>query len=188
MEYSEFLKQVKKVSSSRTFKITNSFSIKGAYKWYRHHRPKKSKYVLLEGQFYAIIRTINDMLADALVRGEEVKFPARMGLLEIRKYHIEPYINKDGEFVYKAPIDWGKTLRFWYENPEAYKNKITIKVEKHDNYKIEYNKSKACFKKKSYYMFQPNRALRIKVHQAAKEGKLDAFEYKYRPDGSRKIR
>lgn len=37
-------------------------------------------------------------------------------------------------------------------------------------------------------MFQPNRALRIKVHQAAKEGKLDAFEYKYRPDGSRKIR
>ena len=56
------------------------------------------------------------------------------------------------------------------------------------NYKIEYNKSKACFKKKSYYMFQPNRALRIKVHQAAKDGQLDAFEYNYWKDGSRKVR
>lgn len=185
MEYSEFLKQVKKVNGKRTPKITNSFSIKGAYKWYNQHRPKGPKYRLTDGQFYAIVRQINNMLAEALVRGEEVKFPARMGLLEIRRYHIEPYLNEKGELIYKAPVDWGATLKFWYESPEAYKNKITIKVEKHDNYKIEYNKSKACFKKKSYYMFQPNRSLRMRVHQAAKDGLLDAFEYNYWRNGSR---
>ena len=139
MEYSEFLKTVKKVSSKRKAKITNSISIKLAYKWYRQHRPKGHKYVLSDCQFYAIIRQINNKLADALVRGEEVKFPARMGLLEIRKYYIEPYLNDKDELVYKAPVDWGATLKFWYESPEAYENKIVIKVEKHDNYKIEYN-------------------------------------------------
>lgn len=188
MEYTEFLKQVKKVNNKRTFKITNSFSIRGAFKWYRHHRPQKSKYVLKESQFYAIIRTINDKLADALIEGKEVKFPNRMGILEIRKYYMEPYLNDKGELVYKAPVHWGETLKFWYENPEAYKNRIVIKVSKHDNYKIEYNKSKACFKKKSFFMFQPNRTLRIKVHKAAEEGKLDAFEYNYWRNGSREIR
>lgn len=32
MEYSEFIKQIKKVNGPREFKITNSFSIRGAYR------------------------------------------------------------------------------------------------------------------------------------------------------------
>lgn len=32
------------------------------------------------------------MLAEALIEGKEVKFPNRMGRLEIRKYYIEPYL------------------------------------------------------------------------------------------------
>lgn len=61
------------------------------------------------------------MLAEALIEGKEVKFPNRMGRLEIRKYYIEPYLNDKEELVYKAPVHWGETLKFWYENPEAYK-------------------------------------------------------------------
>lgn len=34
-------------------------------------------------------------------------------------------------------------------------------------------------------MFQPNRSLRMKVHKAAEEGKLDAFKYNKYNDGSR---
>ena len=185
MEYSEFIKQIKKVNGPREFKITNSFSIRGAYRWYCHHRPRKSKFVLEEGLFYKLIRAINNKLAEALIRGEEVKFPARMGQLEIRRYKIEPYINSEGKLIYKAPVNWNATLRFWYESPEARENKIVIKVEKRDNFKIEYNKSKAVFRKKTYFMFQPNRSLRMKVHKAAEEGKLDAFKYNKYNDGSR---
>lgn len=187
MEYSEFLKEIKKVNEPREFKITNSIKLRNAYKWYCHNRPQKSKFVLEEGSFYKIIRGINNKLAEALVRGEEVKFPARMGKLEIRRYKIEPYLNKEGKLIYKAPVNWAATLKFWYESPEARENKIVIKVEKRDNFKIEYNKSKAVFKKKSFFMFQPNRSLRMKVHDAAEEGLLDAFEYNTWRNGGRTL-
>jgi hypothetical protein len=188
MEYSEFLKEIKKVKGSRTFKVTNSFSIKKAYAWYRQHRPQGKKYVLNDCQFYAIVRKINDKLAEALVRGDEIKFPSRMGLLEIRKYYVEPKLDENGKLIYKAPVNWGATLKFWYECPEAREKKITIKVEKHDNYKIEYVKTKAVFKHRSYFLFQPNRALRQRVSKAASEGKLDAFEYNNYKNGSRTLR
>lgn len=177
MTYTEFINEVKKVNEPRIFKIKNSYSIRGAYRWYCKNRPKKHKFVLEEGKFYKIIRAINNKLAEALIKGEEVKFPSRMGGLEIRRYKIEPYINEEGKLIYKAPVNWDATLKFWYESPEARENRIVIKVEKRDNFKIEYIKSKAVFKKKSFFSFQPNRSLRMRVHDAAEKGELDAFEY-----------
>lgn len=52
-----------------------------------------------------------------------------MGRIELRKYDVR--INLDGEKVKtNLPIDWDKTLKLWYEDEEAYKEKHLLKWRK----------------------------------------------------------
>lgn len=178
MKYSEFIKDLKKVSSNRVHKIVNSYGVYDAYKFYRKHKPKHKKFVLTESQYFAIIRETNNMLADFLANGEDINLPERMGRIELRKYNLEPKISEDGRLVYKAPIDWDSTLKLWYDDEEAKANKTLIKIESKENYRVIYNKSKALYTNKSFYMLHINRELKKKIFQAASSGTIDAFTFK----------
>ena len=71
---------------NRNIIVTNSWGVYDAYKlirkngWYNIGRPLKEK------EFYAIVRGVNKLLAENIINGETVKFPEKMGLLELRKW------------------------------------------------------------------------------------------------------
>ena len=92
----------------------------------------------------------------------------------VRKYNAKIVI--DGKKIRtNLPIDWDRTLKLWYEDKESYKNKTLIKVEEKEIYKIYYNRNIADFTNKTFYRFDINRALKRKLKQNIKDGKIDAF-------------
>ena len=174
MTYEEFKFNVQHLNSLRIHKVKNSYGVYDGFKYYRKNRPKEHKYVLTESQYFSIIRRVNELLGEALINGEDVTLPYRLGRLEIRKY--EARITTDGKKVRtNLPIDWDRTLKLWYEDKESYKNRTLIKVEEKEIYKVYYNRNVAEFKNKSFYQFDINRKLKRRLKQNIKEGKLDAF-------------
>jgi hypothetical protein len=173
-EVNTYIKLIKKVSQSRNHKIKNSYGIYDGYKYYRKIKPKESKYILSESQYFAITRLINSMLRDSLSLGDDVYFPCLMGKLEIRKNEKKVTI-KDGKVKTNTPVDWNRTLKLWYQDEESYKNKKLIKTENKEIFKVYYNRSIAKYNNKSFYEFKINRELKNKITNNIKEGKLDAF-------------
>ena len=174
MTYEEFKFNVQHLNSLRIHKVKNSYGVYDGFKYYRKNRPKEHKYVLTESQYFSIIRRVNELLGEALINGEDVTLPYRLGRLEIRKY--EARITTDGKKIKtNLPIDWDRTLKLWYEDKESYKNKTLIKVEEKEIYKIYYNRNVAEFTNKAFYQFDVNRELKRRLKQNIKEGKLDAF-------------
>ena len=72
-----------------------------------------------EGEFYKIIRRVNQYLAEELSNGHEIHLPHRLGILELRKRPTRIEI-VDNKLVTTLPIDWDATLKLWYEDEQAY--------------------------------------------------------------------
>ncbi len=169
-DYSEFIKRIKKVTSPRKHKITNSLGVKDAYNHYRKNRPREKKFVVHESDYFKIIRRLNQGVSDQLLKGQEIKLPYRVGSLYVEMFQIAPKINEEDKLVFRAPIDWDSTLKLWYESPEDKKNKTLVKTESRKIYKIVYSKRNANYTNSSLVMFSPNRTLKAKVRDEVKEG------------------
>lgn len=174
MTYEEFKKEIQGLEDKRVHRVTGSVGVYQAYKYIRKNKWFDIGRPLTEHEFYKIIRSINIKLAGLLSLGHDIKFPNKMGTLEVRK--INTYVNiKDNKLHTNLPIDWDRTLKLWYEDEEAFKNKTLIKVEEKEIFKIFYNKYKANYNNKSYYQFHANRELKRVLKSNIKEGKIDAF-------------
>lgn len=177
MTYEEFKSKVQNLNGSRKHKVTNSIGIYSAYKWIRKNKWLNIGRPLTEHEFYSIIRKVNDYLADSFLHGNDIKLPHRMGRIELRKYDVR--MSFDGEKVKtNLPIDWDRTLKLWYEDEEAYKNKTLIKVEEKEIFKVYYNKQLANYQNMTFYSFNINRDLKRRLKYNIKNGKLDAFIFK----------
>ena len=170
----EFRRKVLKVDHSRNHKVKNSIGVYDIYKhirknkWYDIGRP------ITEHQFYTIIREVNNVLADNLLKGNDIVFPNKMGRLEIRKF--EPIIRfEDNKLTVRLPIDWDRTLKLWLEDEEAYKERTLVKMEEKEIFKVCYNKTRADFPNKGFYQLQINRDLKIALKKKIKLGNFDAF-------------
>lgn len=174
MTYEEFKRNVQKINSTRIHKVTNSVGVYSAYKWIRKNKWLNINKALTEHEFYSIIRSINNYLAEELIRGNEIKFPHRMGILEIRKYKAKiEYSN--GVIKNNLPIDWDSTLKLWYEDEESFKNKVLIKLRERGIFKVLYNKSRANYINQSFYEFKINRDLKQRLKRKIKNNDIDAF-------------
>lgn len=174
MELIDFINNVKKVNSSRKHKINNSYGVYDYYKYYRKNKPKENKYVLTESQYFSIIRTINKLIAERLILGEDIKLPCKMGNLELRKYNTK--IQFDGKKIKdNLPIDWDKTLKLWYEDKESYESKTLVKAEEKEIFRFYYNKIKANYNNQVFYQFLINRDIKKRVKNKIKQGEIDAF-------------
>lgn len=178
--YDLFLKKVKNVNNTRKHKVKKSYGTYDAFKYYRKIRPKYKKYVLKDVEYFNIIRTINNKIRDCLSLGKEVKLPCYMGILTICKEDRGVSIDSKGKVHNNYPVDWQKTLKLWYDDPEAYNNKILVKNPVKELYNLIYRKSKAKFKNQLYYSFAFNRALKIKLKQNINEGLVEAFKIQYK--------
>jgi len=175
----EFLAQVKKVKGNRVHKVTRSWGVYDAFKWYRKHKPDDKKYVLADVQYLHIIRTVNTLLREELLKSEDIVFPARMGKLEVRRREVS-YKKENGKIKTNLPIDWNATLKLWYEDEECKENKLLVRANLSKIFRIYYNKSKALYNNKTFYQFTPNRELKILLNRAIKSNhKFDAFSVKY---------
>lgn len=171
----DFRKEVLKVNESRVHEVRNSLGIYDSYKWIRKNKWLDIGRPLTEHEFYTIIRQINNLFADNIIEGNDIHLPHRMGDIELRKY--ENIIEfRNGVLVDSLPIDWDRTLKLWYEDEEAYKNKTLIKMEEKETFRVFYNKRTANYENKSFMQFEANRNLKLRLKQKIKNKTIDAFK------------
>ena len=170
----EFRRKVLKVDHSRNHKVKNSMGVYDIYKHIRKNKWYNIGQPITEHQFYTIIRQVNNVLADNLLKGNDIVFPNKMGRLEVRKF--EPIIRfDDNKLTVRLPIDWDRTLKLWLEDEEAYKERTLVKMEEKEIFKVCYNKTRADFQNKGFYQLQINRDLKIALKKKIKLGNFDAF-------------
>lgn len=174
MDYQQFRKEIQKVNDTRVHKVTGSIGVYQAYKYIRKNKWYDIGRPLKEGEFYRIIRKVNQCLAEELSKGHEIHLPHKLGILELRKRPTRIAI-VDNKLVTNLPIDWNATLKLWYEDEESYINKTLVRVENEAVFKVYYNKNNANYNNKSFYTFKPNRELQRSISRHAKQGNLDAF-------------
>lgn len=172
----EFRKKVLKVNKPRLHKVRNSNGIYDAYKWIRKNKWLNIGRPLTEHEFYTIIRQVNNELAYSLIRGDDINLPNRMGRLELRKYDAKIKVDSNNKVITNLPIDWDRTLKLWSEDEEAYKERILIKMEEKEIFKVFYNKKSANYENKSFMQFDVNRDIKRSLTQQIKNRAIDAFK------------
>jgi hypothetical protein len=176
MDYNNFRKAVLKIDKIRKHAISGSLGVYDAYKYIRKNKWFDIGKSLSEHEFYTIIRQINSLLAEEFIKGNDIELPHKLGRLELRKF--EKRISfRDGKVYTNLPIDWDRTLKLWADDNDAYKEKVLVRMEEDEIFKVVYNKSKANYNNKSFYEFNVNRDLKKRLKQRIKEGLLDAFTY-----------
>lgn len=171
----EFRKKILKVNGPRQHKISNSIGVYDIYKYIRKNKWFNIGKPVSEHDFYSIIRTVNNTLADLLSKGHDVLLPCNMGRLEIRKYDARIALQGD-KVITNLPIDWDRTLKLWSEDEDAYQNRTLIKREEKEIFKVYYNRGKANYTNKSFFAFDVNRELKKKLKKNIKERRIDAYK------------
>lgn len=174
-DYQEFKSAIQGLQDTRVHKITNSLGSYDAYKYIRKNKWFDIGRPLTEKEFYKIIRRINELLAEELLKGNDVNFPNRMGRLELRKRNSLPVIDKNGNLKVSYAIDWDSTLKLWYEDKDAYNRKTLIKLPERNIFRVKYTKDSANYNNKSFMDFQINRDIKLRLKQKIKNNEIDAF-------------
>ena len=174
MDYQEFRLRVTRGNGTRTHKATNSYGTKQAWRWLRKNKWLDLGQPITERQFGLIIKAIHKALKDQLLSCQDIDFPNRMGKIELRKFATKVEF-KDGKLVTNLPVDFDKTIRLWYEDEEAHKNKTVVRFEAREGFKIRYDKSMANYNNKIFYEFLPNKELKRELSIKIKNGEIDAF-------------
>ena len=174
--FEEFRKEILKVSKPRKSYITGSLGVKQGYKYYQKTHPKGHKYVLCEGDYYKIIRGINELLIEELYKANTIKFPYRMGLLELREYTPKVQF-KNGKIQNTYYLDWDATLKLWYEDESSRNNKTVVRKRGSSIYRLIYIKgSKAKYANKKFFEFRPCRSLRQKIKEEINNNNVNAYK------------
>ena len=171
----EFRRKILNVDRPRKHKINNSLGVYDCYKTIRKNKWLGIGKPISEHDFYSIIRTVNNYLADLLSKGHDINLPCQMGRLEIRKYDANITL-QEGKIVTNLPIDWDRTLKLWSEDEEAYQKRTLIKMEEKEVFKVYYNRGKANYTNKSFFAFDVNRELKKKLKKNIKDGRIDAYK------------
>lgn len=174
MDLKEFSVELRKVRTKKKAKVNGSWGVYDAYKtirknaWYDIGRPLK------EHEFYKIIREVNNLLAAEIAKGREVIFPCRMGKLELRKIQSGVSI-VDGKLKNTYPINWKDTLKLWFEDEEARKDKTLLRNETDFVFHVKYSKRNANYENQCFYEFTLNRFIKKALKENINKGKIDTL-------------
>ena len=174
MEYNGFTEEICRKKGDKKFKVKGSWGIYDVYKhirknkWYDIGRPLK------EHEFYSIVRQVNDLFAKEIADGNTVVFPSKMGKLELRKFERGVGI-VDGKLKITYPVNWSETLKLWYEDAEARRNKTLLRRESKWVYHVRYNKYDATYENKGFYEFTLNRFIKHALKENIVKGKTDTL-------------
>lgn len=174
-DFIEFKNKVIKLGHKTKYAVRQSFGVYDCYKWIRKHNWLSIGKPVSEKDYYAIIRGVNDYLAERLKEGKTVVFPYNMGKLELRKFEPNAYKKKNGSIKITHPVCWIDTLKLWYEDEEAYLNKTLVRSKAKTIYFIKYNKFGVDYENKVFYVFNLNRFIKRAIIKNANEGKLETL-------------
>lgn len=170
----EFKRRVRKITGHRVHKIRNSYGVYDGYKFYRKTKPKQRDYILTESQYFSIIRQVNKLLAEEILKGNAIKLPERMGEIELRKYNSFIKLDDQGKVKTNLPVDWESTMELWYNDRQSYNDKTLVRIEEPEIFKIIYNKELANYNNKVFYDFTFTKELRTRIKREIKSRKVDA--------------
>ena len=166
----EFREKIMRFSGTTVHKITNSWGVYDAFKFYRKNKLKDKKYILTESQYFAIIRKMNSLYREALLQDKDIIFPACMGGLYSYVRQRGAYLNKEGKIIITRPIDWKETYKLWYNDEEAFANKTVIRKEIDKACGVTYSRYKAYYTNMSFYKFQVHQDIITQLNKNVREG------------------
>ena len=97
-----------------------------------------------------------------------------MGELELRKYERGVSL-VNGRLKVTYPIDWEETIRLWFADEEAKKNKTLLRREEKYVYHVRYCKHDANYENKSFYQFALNRFIKLALKDNIKNNQVDTL-------------
>lgn len=175
MTFEEFRRETLKVDQSRQHKISNSIGVYDIYKFIRKNKWMKIGQRISEHDFYTIIRNINKYYANQLCQGNDIRLPYRMGTLELRKRNATTRM-QDNKLIITKPIDWQETLKLWHEDPECKEDKILVRQQHPEVFRVKYNKRNAVYNNKAFFNFRPTRDIKVRLKEQIINNNIDAFK------------
>lgn len=142
----------------------------------------QSKYYLTKTQYTNILGTINKKLMDRIIHEPlDCTLTAGLGTICIRKHKPACFIDDEGNFINKQPVNWQLTRALWREDPEA---KAAVKFIRFTNLhsnqwvgRFKWLKSKYQLVNKMAYKFKPCRTATIELSKVFKneDSEVDYF-------------
>lgn len=166
MKYEEFRDLIQKKSGPRVHRATGSFGILQAYNLIKEQIKVDYK------TFSYIIKSLNQHYISLLVdKGQDIKIPHGLGKITLAKYNVKPY--KDGKLDPLSRVDWPATLKWWYEDEQARKEKKLLRRNVKNIYSVSWSKGR--FNNRSYFIFRLMRGPKNRLSQNLREHKIDAL-------------
>lgn len=98
----DFKNKIKKNSSKRTIKISNSWGSNEACAYYRSKIKSEGK--LSDLEFRQLIKLSNHLMSEDLLNTGQIQLPVGLGTVSIYSKERKPRV-VDGKLEYNAPID-----------------------------------------------------------------------------------
>ena len=172
MEFKDFKNNIVKANTHKVFTVTNSYGIRQAWRYLVKDK-KIDQSTISEHKFNEVIKEMHKAFVEYILKGHDIKLPHGMGTLEIRKTVHSPRY-KGNKLINPYPIDWNNTLKLWYQDKEAFENKILIRLENKTVFRILYNKKNAQYKNQVYYKFTPARSFKLLLKKQALDNNIDS--------------
>lgn len=172
--YKEFRERILKIREHRTAMYSQSIYTRDLVR--KAFKRNPSLHILKEKEYTDLVGRINEMLVEEFCKTGSVVFPYQMGeiVLYKRKNRSIPAKTKER----KKQTVWDKTLKYWYENPEAYEKKICIRNLPKEYYHICYTQRRKYINRK-FFHFIPTKELKHIINEYAKTYK-DIISYEHR--------
>lgn len=159
---------------TRVYTINNSYGVYDYWKFYIHNRPKqRSYYKMSSAQYYKLLRAVNEYLIEILLKNAQVVLPNKMGEIVVLKKTARVRLDEKGKIRTNRPINWDATIKLWFEDPEAEKNKTLVRWDNSDVINIRYKKATAVYNNSPFYNLQVTRVVKKLIASHLVEGTLE---------------
>lgn len=167
--YQEFRDSIKKVSTKRNHRIKNSYGVDNYYSYYRTHSTNKIDQKL----YRQILHQINLEIIEQLFYNKIFSLPKSLGTISIVKEPLR-FCMYNNKLVSNRGVNWDRTLKLWYEDKDAYSNRVIVRKEYQNRFKFKYRQCQSL-KNCRYIRFIPNRYIKLKLQRLVSEEDYDTF-------------
>lgn len=142
--------------------IPRSITKREFYFDYLKIKPKYKKYIISESMHIKILNAFFSKIGERLLHGDYIRMPYTFGGISIRMRPVSVEF-VDGQLRTSRPVQWGKTIKLWVEDPQAYQDKLVVRSEDDYVYTLIYSKYRAFFKNVKLIKLQTNRNFKEKM-------------------------
>ena len=168
----EFRREVLKVDKPRKSKETKTLNNYQIYS----NIIKKNPYLsyIDKYKFVKIIRKVNQLLAEELLKYGCLQLPLKLGKLIISVYESKIlYIDKN--LIRTTHVNWDKTLDLWENNDKAKEKKTLVRDLPQNIYRVRWIREGV--KNTRCYTFKTCRSLKLKLKEKINKEGVPAYEY-----------